>query len=302
MRQILTSASPSTKIAFLFLFLLFGLISAGVLIRFILMIPALSSGGELVSIYVGSAMQSVIAIALPVFLVTSLTHPSPLNYLKIEKSEKMSEKVLFSLLLFLVSFVFASFLSQWNRGLVLPQSMHTIEQFMRTMEDAAMETTNLLLSVDTIGGLLLNLLIVAGFAAVSEELFFRGALQQFLMEKVRSRHATVWVTSLIFSLVHFQFYGFLPRLFLGALLGYLFLYTGNLWIPILFHFINNATVLMMNYFWRDAVWFKRLDDISITLPFIAGAVASGLLTFLLFSTYYKKRYLPIEETSHTKDI
>jgi hypothetical protein len=122
------------------------------------------------------------------------------------------------------------------------------------------------------------------------------------MEKWRSRHLAVWVTSLIFSLVHFQFYGFLPRLFLGALLGYLFLYTGNLWIPILFHFINNATVLVMNYFWRDAGWFIRLDDISITLPFIAGAVASALLTFLLFSTYSKKRFLPIKETSHTKDI
>lgn len=292
MRKILKLATPATKIAFLFLFLFFGLITTGVLIRFILMIPALSNGGVLVSIYVSSALQSVFTIALPAFLVTALTHSSPMHYLKIEKSRRMTEKVFFALLLFLISTLFASFLSQWNKSLVLPQSMNGIEQKMRTMEEAAMETTNLLLSVDSIGGLLLNLLIVAGFAALSEELFFRGALQQLLQEQFRNGHAAVWVAALIFSIVHFQFYGFLPRLFLGALLGYLFLYTGNLWISIFFHFMNNATVLVMNYFWRDAGWFKRLDDMPITLPFVAGALVSALCTFLLFWVYNKKRQKP----------
>jgi len=276
--------------------------ATAVLIRFVLMIPALSNGDMVVSIYVSSVLQSVLAIALPAFLVTAMTHPSPLQYLKIEKSRKMTEDVFFALLLFLVSFLFASFLSQWNRGLVLPQSMSGVEEVMRSMEDAALETTHLLLSVDTIGGLLLNLVIVAGLAAVSEELFFRGALQQFMLEKFRSRHAAVWVASLIFSLVHFQFYGFLPRLFLGALLGYLFLYTGNLWIPIFFHFINNATVLVMNYLWRDAGWFRNLNDLSITLPFVAGALVSALLTFLLFSKFYKKRSIHIDDSSHSKII
>jgi len=296
MRQVLTAATPGTKIAYLFLFLLIGLIMTGMLITFILMIPGLSNGGELVSIYVGSAIQSVFAVALPAFVVAALTHPAPMHYLKIEKSSKMREKIFFALLLFLFSYLFASFLAQWNRGIVLPQSMSGIEQTIRSMEDAALETTDHLLSVDTIGGLLLNLLIVAGFAALAEELFFRGALQQFLQEKFRNGHAAVWVSALIFSMVHFQFYGFLPRLFLGALLGYLFLYTENLWIPILFHFINNATVLVMNYLWRDAGWFNRLEEMPITLPFIAGAVASALLTFLLFLTYNKRTTKQIEPT------
>lgn len=288
MRQILTLATAGTKIAYLFLFLLIGLITAGILTPIILMIPGLNNGGELGSIYVGSVIQSLFAIALPAILVAALTHPAPMHYLKIEKSRKMSEKVIFTLLLFLCSYLFASFLSQWNRGIVLPQSLNGIEQTMRSMEDAALETTDLLLSVQTTGGLLLNLLIVAGFAAVSEELFFRGALQQFLQEKFRNGHAAVWVSALIFSMVHFQFYGFFPRLFLGALLGYLFLYTGNLWLPIIFHFINNATVLVVNYIWRDAGWLQNLDDMPLTLTFIVGALTSLLLTFLLFWTYYKK--------------
>lgn len=288
MRQILTAATPGTKIAYLFLFLLIGLITAGTLIPLILLIPGLSNGGELTSIYVGAAIQSVFAIALPAFFIATLTHPAPTRYLKIGKSGRMTEKVILALLLFLFSYLFASFLSQWNKGISLPQSLSGIEQAMRSMEDAALETTDLLLSVDTIGGLLLNLLIVAGFAALSEELFFRGALQQLLQEKFRNGHAAVWVAAFIFSIVHFQFYGFLPRLFLGALLGYLFLYTRNLWIPILFHFINNATVLLISYFWRDAGWLRKMEEMPVTLPFVAGAVASLLLTFLLFWSYNKK--------------
>lgn len=299
MRQILTSATPGTKIAFLFLFLLIGLITAGILIRFMLMIPALRNGGELGSIYVSSAIQSFLAIALPAFFVAALTHRRPLHYLKLENNGKMTEKVIFGISLFLFSYLFTSFLSQWNKGIHLPQSMSGIEQLMRSMEDAALETTRLLLSVDTIGGLFVNLVIVAGLAAVSEELFFRGALQQFLHEKFHNGHAAVWVSALIFSLVHFQFFGFFPRLFLGALLGYLFLLTQNLWIPIIFHFINNATVLLMHYIWRDAGWFKSMDDMAITLPFVVGALGSVLLTILLFRTYYTKNRKTIPQTDNT---
>lgn len=285
MRRILTSATPGTKIAFLFLFLLTGVITAGALSHFILMVPGPDNGDELYSIYVVSALQSLFSIAMPAFLVTAMTHSRPMHYLKIEKSEKMTQKVIFALLLFVFSYLCASFLSQWNSGMVLPESMSGLEQMMRSMEDAAMETTDLLMSVDTIGGLLLNLLIVAGFAAFSEELFFRGALQQFLQERFQSGHAAVWLTALIFSLVHFQFYGFLPRLFLGALLGYLFLYTQNLWIPVIFHFINNATVIVLHFFWGDAEWFIKMEEIPITPSFTLGAIVSALLTFLLFWMY-----------------
>ena len=285
MRQIITSATPGTKIAFLFLFLLIGVITAGALSHFILMIPGQGNGDKLNTIYMISAMQSLFSIAMPALLVAVMTHPRPMHYLKIEKSGKMLQQLILALSLFVISYLCASFLSQWNSGMVLPDSMSGLEQTMRSMEDAAMETTSLLLSVDTFGGLLLNLLIVAGFAAVSEELFFRGALQQFLQERFHSGHAAVWLTALIFSLVHFQFYGFIPRLFLGALLGYLFLYTQNLWVPVIFHFINNATVIVLHFFWGDAAWFKSLDEMPLTPSFTLGAIASALLTFLLFWIY-----------------
>ena len=160
---------------------------------------------------------------------------------------------------------------------------------MRSLEDQAMDTTMLLLTGDSLVHLLMNLLVVAGVAAFSEEIFFRGALQQFLQEKYRNGHAAVWISALVFSVVHFQFYGFFPRLVLGALLGYLFLYTRNLWIPILIHFINNASVIVLHYFWGESEWMQALEEVELTVPFATIAVLSAAFTILLFRNYSKRK-------------
>ncbi len=296
MRPIFKSASPGFKIAYLFLLLFIGVITAGIFTRLLWMIPGLGDAGETVSIYVSSALQSVFAIALPAYLAVALTDVRPFRYLKIGNNGRMMRKIVFAVLIFCVSYLFASFLAQWNSSMELPESMSDMEQMMRSMEDAAMETTELLLSGSTPGALILNLVIVAGLAAASEELFFRGALQQFLQEKFRNGHAAVWLTALIFSMVHFQFYGFLPRLVLGALLGYLFFYTQNLWIPVIFHFINNATVIVLHYFWGDSEWFSRLDEMPVTFPYLIAAIVSALLTLLLFWIYVKRNQRPVPKT------
>lgn len=288
MRPVLSSFTPGYKIAYLFLFLLIGVITAGILTNLILMIPAVGSGNEVNAIYVGSVMQSLVGTALPAFLIAALTHPSPAGYLKMTGSSRMGRKMVFAVLAFLFSYCLASFLSQWNKGFVLPAPMRGVEQVLRSMEDAALATTDLLLSGKTIGSLILNLVIVAGFAAVSEEMFFRGALQQFIQEKFPDGHAAVWITALVFSLVHFQFYGFLPRLLLGALLGYLFLYTQNLWIPILFHFINNAFIIVLHYFWGNTSWMREIEEMPVNGWFALAAAASALCTVLLFWGYSKK--------------
>ncbi|MDD4777930.1 MAG: type II CAAX endopeptidase family protein [Fermentimonas sp.] len=285
MRPLLTSASPGFKIAYLFLFLLIGVFIAGIFTRLTLMIPFIDSFGDISEIYVTQIMQSVFAIALPSFLIVSWTNEKPLHYLKVVQDDKLSSKMIFALFAFIFSYSFASFLAQLNEGMILPESMKNIEEMMRSMEDAALETTDLLLSGKSLGSLIMNLIVVAGFAAISEELFFRGALQQFIHEKFKNEHATVWLTALIFSMVHFQFYGFLPRLFLGAILGYLFIYTKNLWAPILFHFLNNATVIIINFFWSDSEWYKNIEETAITPVFVGIAVVSLLLTITLFWIY-----------------
>jgi membrane protease YdiL (CAAX protease family) len=288
MKLVFSSFTPGNKIAWLFLFLLIGVITAGALTDIILMIPGMGGRNGVTAIYTGSVMQAVLATALPAYLIVALTHSTPVRYLKMTGSAQMGEKVVFAVLVFIISYVFVSFLSQWNKGMELPASMREVEQVMRSMEDAALKTTGLLLSGKTIGSLILNLVVLAGFAALSEEIFFRGALQQFIQEKFTNGHIAVWITALVFSLVHFQFYGFLPRLLLGGLLGYLFLYTRNLWIPILFHFINNALIVVLHYFWGDSEWMRRIEEMPVNGWFALAAVASALCTVLLFWIYRRR--------------
>lgn len=195
------------------------------------------------------------------------------------------KKNVFAVIIFIFSYVFASFLTLLNKGIALPEWMSGVEEVMRTMEDAALETTDLLLSGRSISSLIINIIVIAGLASISEEFFFRGAMQQFIQEKFKNGHVSVWLAALIFSVVHFQFYGFLPRLFLGAILGYLFLYTRNLWIPILFHFLNNATVIVVNFFWSEAEWYKRIEDLTINASYILLALSSLLITVILFVIY-----------------
>jgi membrane protease YdiL (CAAX protease family) len=254
----------------------------------IFLIPFVNSDSVLASIYVNTIAQSIFAIALPAFLIVAWTNIKPLNYLKLNRVTEPNIKVVFTLLAFIFSYTFASFLTTWNKGVVLPEWMSQIEEAMRTMEDAALETTELLLSGKSVSSLILNLVVIAGFAAISEELFFRGAMQQFIHDKFKNGHTSVWIAAIIFSIVHFQFYGFLPRLFLGAILGYLFLYTKNLWIPILFHFINNALIIVVNFFWGETNWYNNMEDMPITPVYIILALVSLAATITLFVIYNKR--------------
>ena len=104
-----------------------------------------------------------------------------------------------------------------------------------------------MLTVDTFGGLLFNLLVIALIPAVGEELTFRGVLQQSLTRGLKNPHVAIFLSAAIFSFIHFQFLGFLPRMFLGILLGYMFYVSGSLWTSILMHFVNNGAAVVLYY-------------------------------------------------------
>jgi uncharacterized protein len=133
----------------------------------------------------------------------------------------------------------------------------------------------------SIGGFITNLIVVALSAAVTEEIFFRGALQRLFHENIKSIHITVWLTAIIFSAFHMQFSGFIPRTILGALLGYVYIYTGNLWLPIIGHFINNGLAVVGNHF-----NIEQLNDVDKNVKpnnmlYIISIVSIGIIIFLL---------------------
>ena len=154
--------------------------------------------------------------------------------------------ILIGVVLMFVSLPVTNQLTRWNESTTLFSSFEKLEDYLKMLEETAAATTEKMLNVDTIGGLLLNLLVIALIPAIGEELTFRGVLQQGLMRKMNP-HVAIVLSAAIFSFIHFQFYGFLPRMFLGLLLGYMFYITDSLWTSILMHFVNNGTAVVVYY-------------------------------------------------------
>lgn len=291
MKQVFVGSSPRSKIFYLFLFSFIGLIIGSGLLNVILRVAGINIIEDIWGIYLSTLVQSLFVFILPVFLVVSSSDSQPGKYLALVSSRNLLRDMLFGIAVFVASYIFVSFLVQWNKTIELPQAFHSIEQWMRNMEESAQEKTEKLLSGKSVWSLIANLFFVAVLAAVSEELFFRGALQKFLQEMTKNGDVAVWLSSFIFSAIHLQFYGFFPRLILGALLGYLFLYTRNLWIPILVHFINNASVIVFTFLWSETDWFNSMENVSVTGVFFISALISALLTVFLFRVYMAKSNL-----------
>ena len=156
-----------------------------------------------------------------------------------------------------------------------------LEEYLKMLEDTAQAATEKMLNVDTIGGLLFNLVVIALIPAIGEELTFRGVLQQSLTRRMNP-HIAIILSAAIFSFIHFQFYGFLPRMFLGLLMGYMFYITNSLWTSMLMHFVNNGAAVVLYYLSNkgvieDAEHFGETSNVWIIVA--SAAVTVGLIVW-----------------------
>lgn len=188
-------------------------------------------------------LQSVATFLLPALAGAYLWSNTPMQWLHLNKKPSWQE-ALAAVVVMLLAIPGINLLSAWNQQMVLPEWMSGIEQWMRMQEDAAAQLTEQFLRVDTVGGLLVNIGLMALLPAVGEELTFRGVVQGMF---TRNKHVAIWATAAIFSFVHLQFYGFLPRMLLGAMFGYMLWWTGSLWVPMLMHFVNNCAAVVVAY-------------------------------------------------------
>jgi uncharacterized protein len=140
-----------------------------------------------------------------------------------------------------------SWLAEINMGIRLPASMAATEAWMRNSEETLKKMTEAFLSDRSYTGLAANLFIIAFIAALGEELLFRGVLQKTLIGAFKNIHIAVWITAIVFSAVHMQFFGFIPRMLLGAVLGYLYVWSGSIWVPVIVHFINNGMAVILSF-------------------------------------------------------
>lgn len=208
------------------------------------------------------------------------------NFSDLSPNRKLAlSGIAFAFLIFLFAVPVASELMRWNNGL----HFGSFDKQIRELEEQAKQIVELITQMDNFGEMLIVLFVIAVIPAFAEEYLFRGLVQNEFLRWLKNPHLAVWVTAAIFSAVHFQFLGFLPRMFLGVLLGYLYVWSGNLIYPMLGHFCNNGLQVLALYLYQINLIDKELTQEDYAVPFPVLIVAVLLLSGILF--YTKKRFL-----------
>ena len=221
---------------------------------------------------------------LPVAAYSIFVSTSPGNYLKLNEKPTALSLLIAGLGVYTI-LPFLNYVAELNQNIVLPETFWGIEQWMKAKELQAAELTKVFLRTETISGLSLNLFIVALIPAIGEELLFRGILLRLLKEMTNNLHFAVIISALLFSAIHLQFYGFFPRFLLGLILGYSFVFTQNLWVPIFLHFINNASSVIIYYLHYNGFIKISMENFgaSPNPVFIIGSLLATLwLMVMLF--------------------
>jgi membrane protease YdiL (CAAX protease family) len=213
----------------------------------------------------------------------------PATYLRLNVFPRWTS-ILNVTLIMLVAIPFINLLSWLNQQVVFPSYMSGIADLMRSSEDQIAELTQRILNVTGIDQLLFNLLVVAVVPALSEELFFRGSIQNILSVRCKNTLA-IWLTAIFFSTIHMQFYGFVPRMLLGAFFGYLVVWSGSLWLPIIAHFVNNAVSVIFYYLVFNGYKLPDIDktgtENTLWLGFLSGFITIGLIVWFYKNTQIK---------------
>jgi membrane protease YdiL (CAAX protease family) len=193
--------------------------------------------------------------------------------------------ILSALILVLLCFPILPFIS-WNaQSFVLPESFKNLESILKSAEADAEALLNGLTQGENAVPKFIQIVVFAGLPAICEELFFRGAIQHYFQKRFTPNIA-IWLTGLIFSLIHFQVYGFFARFLLGVLFGYLVVWSGSL-VPAMFgHFVFNASSLWMS--WQNEGF---MNDETNPFPWYIGilALCSLILVVFFFHRYCLKR-------------
>ena len=227
-----------------------------------------------------TVIQDLLVFIIPAIAVAMLSTRFPASLLAVDKLPDFRMTVL-AIVALLLSLPAMNLIIEWNQNISLPESLKSIEEQMRNMEQSAEASIKLLLGGSNIAGLIVNILIVGVLAGFSEELFFRGALQRLLTSGSIMPHLMIWVTAFIFSAFHLQFFGFVPRMLLGAFFGYLLWWSGSLWLPILLHSLNNSIVVIAEWVNENQVDATDINKIGVsegTTPDIILVALSVLLT------------------------
>ncbi len=239
-------------------------------------------------------ISDVFLFIVPVIVISFLVSRNRLHYLQVNKMGG-TLLLLLGAVTIVVATPFISYVGELNAKIPLPNQLKNLEDMGDAIETA-------LMAHHTITDLLLNLLVMALAAAICEEFFFRAGLQKIIIAMTKNVHIGIWITAIVFSAIHLQFSGFFQRMLLGGFLGYLFVWSGSIWVNILAHFIFNAFQIIVPYM-QDAKATSGLVDgiFSATPPYGYIIISTVLVVFLMVLIYRQSVKSRVVEDSNNSE-
>lgn len=242
--------------------------------------------GERDTLLVSSILQSIFAFIFPALCAGFFSGRKTLTFLGLIHSPSW-KNIAGIIIVYLIGLPFLNQVIYWNENLVFPDSMAGLYEQLKQWEVMNERVSQILLNDKSVYGLISGILVIGVLTGFSEELFFRGALQTTLGETGLKKNGSVWVAAIIFSFLHFQFFGFVPRLMLGALFGYYLLSTSSLWNSVIAHALNNSLVVI-------TVWLAENGNQSIAFEMVGVnekgvpviAIISGCLLVIFFKFFF----------------
>lgn len=298
--QIIKLSGGQSKLAFFIFLVIFGFL----LLSFSAMAIAMLAGYDQVLERLGSpdlanrdtlnvlrifqiAFQAGVFLLGPV-LYLLLVEQNPLQKLGLNKSPFKIDYLLIVVLM-LVALPGINYALTLNEALHLPEWLRGTEKWMQQKEDSAKVLTDAFLAMRSPSDLIINLIMFGLLPAVGEELFFRGVLFTIIKEWTQRKHLSIFIIAFLFSAIHLQFYGFLPRFLLGVGFGYLFIFTGSLWAPMLAHFLNNSIAVVVAYFFNQGKSSISPDDFG-SVDNLAVNLMSIVITIYLFRLISRRNW------------
>ena len=265
------AVKPAASIVLLFSLFIFLMVATGMITTFLF--------GKMTNVAaayrISAVLQSVLVFITPALAVAMLSTRFPASLLAVDRlpSLKFTLTAIFTLV---ISIPLMNIIIEWNQNLTFPESMSGIVQTFKDLEAKSEDSINIMTSGNSAGILIVNIMIVGIFAGLGEELFFRGGLMR-LLGGVKSigTHKAIWISAIIFSTLHLQFFGFVPRMLLGVFFGYLLAWSGSLWLPILMHIINNSIIVTFE-------WINQTNGTDIDINSIGtGSSTSNIIILIL---------------------
>jgi hypothetical protein len=292
---------PLNKVVAVFLLALGGYLAVGPLVGLLILSPFFSFDYQLILdmltfpeqyphsrlvilIYQGFA-QIVGFIAIPFFYFRYIGFDMGSHVFRINQN--------FNQLLVLTGAVVIVFMGvntlfiEWNEAIKFPEWLEGFEQWASSMEEGTQKMLTYLISFDSFFEFFIGLIVIAMIPAIGEELVFRGILQHQIIRHFHLPHLAIWSSAIIFSAIHLQFYGFVPRMLLGAVFGYLFYWSGSLWVPFWAHFLHNGFTLSMTYLYRQGMITYNIEDPENSFSWLSFSVS--LVVFIFLMIYFRRK-------------